>query len=162
MMNTDKRIGMLQEAQDLINQAIDLIRDAIVGSSVENTANAYLIPDLETAASEDTQWVGKNYGNIDRLIRSLRESEKETEDNESQPVAAIPDSDKDALDIHPQVAELVSEFKLDQTVHTLMGQGKLLLAVKYMRDATAAAYRLAAYSTAAQKIHPLPLASEHS
>ena len=71
---TQCRIDDLEEAKELLCRAIELIRDAVDGSAVYQTADAYLIPTLEQAMSDDNQWVGgHNPGNIQNLIDRLQD-----------------------------------------------------------------------------------------
>jgi len=75
-MEKIKRIQKLEEAADLIGNAIDLISDALQGTSEESHAAAYIIPHLEN-------WIGN--GNpydkdIFQYIESLQEEEEFEED----------------------------------------------------------------------------------
>jgi hypothetical protein len=68
-METPDRVQMLEEASDLIATAIELIKEALKGTSEQSHANTYIIPHLNT-------WIGN--GNpydksIDKYIESLWE-----------------------------------------------------------------------------------------
>jgi hypothetical protein len=70
-MNTQDRINNLQEAQDLIREAIDLIESALRGTDSENHADAYLIPQLKMAISDDHGYLGYNPGAISGYIQDI-------------------------------------------------------------------------------------------
>ena len=75
-MTNQERIDELQEAQELLLEAIDAIKAATKLSIVEGYATAYLIPVLEQAISDDNDWIsGRNPGNIVALIEQLRGAE---------------------------------------------------------------------------------------
>ena len=47
-MDYQERIGMLEDAGELVMEAIYAIRDAVAGTSIEARAQAYIIPHLES------------------------------------------------------------------------------------------------------------------
>jgi len=71
MMTNDERIEMLQDAQQLIDEAIEAIRGAIRGTEVEPGAEAYVLPTLQMCASAEHEYLGSQPYNLDELIRAL-------------------------------------------------------------------------------------------
>lgn len=78
-MNNKERIDNLGEAQELIGQAIDLIAEAVRGTSLQGAAEAYLISVLQTAISENNEWLGQNPSNIQSMIEELYPDEDDDE-----------------------------------------------------------------------------------
>lgn len=81
-MENTERIDILMDAQEKINEAVELIRDAVRGSGEANRVDAYLIPALEMAASSQHGWLGSNPCSIDKVIETLSEDEGDDDDSE--------------------------------------------------------------------------------
>ena len=80
-MDKEDRIDALEQAQEKIEEAIDLIRSAVSGTEEENGAEAYVIPSLTMCAYDKTQYLGQQPYNCDELINTF-ENEEEEEDVE--------------------------------------------------------------------------------
>jgi len=75
MMETSERIEMLQDAQELLREARQLIKWAVRGTDFSNNAEAYAISAIDMVISNDHDWLSGNPGNIEELIESLENSE---------------------------------------------------------------------------------------
>ncbi|NDJ76981.1 MAG: hypothetical protein GYB65_12065 [Chloroflexi bacterium] len=67
----DERIEMLEDARDTLDTAIDLIKQAVDGTGLDNLARAYIIPTLIMSARSDHAYLGSQTANIDELIDAL-------------------------------------------------------------------------------------------
>ena len=79
-MNVNYRIQLLEQAGDLIAEAISKIEEALDGTSEEAHARAYIIPHLST-------WIGNgNSYNVDvyKYAESLRRGGIEGEEYEDE------------------------------------------------------------------------------
>lgn len=65
-MTKDEKIEKLEMAQDLINQAIDFINEAVADTSQELSADSYIIAHLDNWANG-----GNPYGSIPVLINFI-------------------------------------------------------------------------------------------
>ena len=77
-MDTQERIDALEDARERINEAVEIIGYAVRGTKQADRVRSYLISSLEMAASEDSQWLGGNMGNIDATIKGLKIEELES------------------------------------------------------------------------------------
>ena len=72
MLTVDERIGKIEEAQELLQQAIELLRDAD-----ENDAHRRdIIANLEILCSSDHNWLSRD-ANLDGWIAELENGEVE-------------------------------------------------------------------------------------
>ena len=69
-MEKEERIELLGQAQEKINEAIDLIRNAVGGTEQENSADAYIIGHLSGWANGDNPYDDTA---IPKLIESIEE-----------------------------------------------------------------------------------------
>jgi len=67
MNENNDAINMLREAQELLDEATALIRDAVRGTSVDGAASNWLLPVIKLAA----------HANIDRLAKRLERENSE-------------------------------------------------------------------------------------
>ncbi len=74
-----ERIDHLEYAQDLLYEAIDQIRAAIRRTGIEAGAEAYIIPTLKMAASDEHEYLGSQPYNVAELIKALEDSEDDEE-----------------------------------------------------------------------------------
>ncbi len=77
MLNKMERQEMLTEAQELLRQAIELITEAVEGTNVYLTADAYTIPTLEKLIDNESQWLGRNPGDLQGLSEDMVVKEEE-------------------------------------------------------------------------------------
>ena len=70
-MDTYERIELLEDAREHLQQALDLIREAVDDTPVEDYARAYIIPTLVMAARSEHEYLGSQPANIDELIRAF-------------------------------------------------------------------------------------------
>ena len=70
-MDTYERIELLEDAREHLQQALDLIREAVDDTPVEDYARAYIIPTLVMAANSEHEYLGSQPANIDELIRAF-------------------------------------------------------------------------------------------
>ena len=71
MNSKEDRINAVEEAQELLNQAIDKLEWATEG---DMHAKSYLIDQLKVLTSQDSGFLGSDF-NCDKLIESIKEEE---------------------------------------------------------------------------------------
>ena len=74
-MDTHERISNLEEAQNLIAEALDLIKAAIRGTGLKHRAEAYIVPTLIMAISDDHDYLGGQPCNLGEMIEAFRNGE---------------------------------------------------------------------------------------
>lgn len=74
-MNVNERIELLEDAQDMLRQAADMIHTAIDSTSLSDSADAYLIPAIDMAVDSDHQWLGSNQFTVQDAIDALRHTD---------------------------------------------------------------------------------------
>ncbi len=72
-----ERIALLEEAQGLLEKALSLVREAVWGTGLYNRAEAYIVPTLRMAISDDHNYLGGQPSNLAEMIDSLHEEEGE-------------------------------------------------------------------------------------
>ena len=72
MLNKNERIEMLEDAQEKINEAIDLITNAVCGTNLAATVSAYTVAHLTNWANGENPYDD----HIPNLIESIRKSKK--------------------------------------------------------------------------------------
>jgi hypothetical protein len=87
MNMTTKSIELLQDAQELLREAIRLIELATTNTDADVTADAYTIPTLKVLCDNDHDYLGRNPGNLEDLIELVTEPEPEPEPLEYLPGA---------------------------------------------------------------------------
>jgi len=75
-----ERADQLVDAQDKINEAIELIRSAVHGTDQEATAAAYILPNLAIWASDDGK--SSSYTDCDSLLEAI-ENPGDDDDDEN-------------------------------------------------------------------------------
>lgn len=80
-MDPYERTEMLEDAREHLRQAIDLIRDAVRGTHVDNYAGAYIIPSLIMCKDENHEYLGSQPANIDELIRAVEGADDEDDED---------------------------------------------------------------------------------
>jgi len=70
-MEKNERIIALEEAQDLINQAIDLIHEAVADTDEARSADAYILAHLDNWANGNNQYDQ----HIPNIIESINDQE---------------------------------------------------------------------------------------
>lgn len=81
-MDSAKRIEALEEARNLIKQAIELIKDAIEDTSIEDRAEAYILPSLKMCLGSGHGYLGSQPCNIDEMIEDIEEDEEDNLEEE--------------------------------------------------------------------------------
>jgi len=76
-MDTTERIELLEDAREHLQQALDLIREAVDDTPVEDYARAYIIPTLVMAAHSEHEYLGSQPANIDELIRAFEGADED-------------------------------------------------------------------------------------
>jgi len=76
-MDTYERIELLEDAREHLQQALDLIRQAVDDTPVEDYARAYIIPTLVMAARSEHEYLGSQPANIDELIRAFEGADED-------------------------------------------------------------------------------------
>lgn len=71
MLNDTERIVLLEEARECLNEAIDLIKQAVQGTSLEDRAESYVLPSLTMCASDEHDYLGSQPCNIAEMIQAL-------------------------------------------------------------------------------------------
>ena len=71
-MTYSDRISQLHEAQDLLNEAHQLIQDAIRGTITERYTKAYLLDHLQIMIGENHMFLS-NDENLDNVIEKIRD-----------------------------------------------------------------------------------------
>ncbi len=81
-MSNQEFISRLQEAQDLLREALDILKDVSNGTdSGSGMADAYIIPHLTIMIDNDHGYMSRDY-NIEDWIKDLREDSDDDEDTE--------------------------------------------------------------------------------
>ena len=75
-MNKSERIELLREAQDKLQEAHDLITEAVEGTESEGNVEAYLLDPLAIMISEEHGFLSNDL-NIDKVISYIEEEEEE-------------------------------------------------------------------------------------
>lgn len=86
-MTTDERIDALQEAQDLLREAVLLVRQATSDTTIEERARRLVIAYLEMATDSNHDWLGRSTS-IEDLIEDLKEEEDEELEDEAPALLA--------------------------------------------------------------------------
>jgi len=79
-MDNGERIQLLNEAGDLISQAIENIKQALRGTPEYNHASAYIIPHLQTWIGNGNPYDKSVYSYIDNLENQDDEEYEEEEE----------------------------------------------------------------------------------
>jgi hypothetical protein len=118
-----EKIELLEEAQEKINEAVDLIREAVEDTDCESGAVAYVIPSLIMCATKEHGYLASQSYNCDELIKSLgeekREKDKEEEERqrEEAEVFAKEEAEKDEKQ-NPLNEKICENCKRPISVHT--------------------------------------------
>lgn len=75
-------IEQLEQAQNLLREARDIIRD-VIHQTHDRHAESYLLAPLEVLIDQDHRWLSRDF-NIDRWIEDLQEEEDELEDEDEE------------------------------------------------------------------------------
>lgn len=81
MLTTDERIDMVQQAQELLHEAIELVERAVAGTGAERYTDAYLLAQLKIRAGSGHGYL-TNDQTLDDVIESLKEEDEEDEGDE--------------------------------------------------------------------------------
>lgn len=73
-LTLQERLDLLYDAQNVIAEAVDNIRQAVQDTGLEDRARAYIIPTLEMSLSDDHGWLGHQPCNIAEMIEHLKDS----------------------------------------------------------------------------------------
>jgi len=76
------RVEMIQSAQDKIDEAIELIEDAVKKTDIENAVHSYVIPSLMMCAHKEHSYLASQPYNCDEIIESLENPEEEDDEDE--------------------------------------------------------------------------------
>lgn len=71
---TEERIEQLMDAQEKLREAVELIRQATRGTTMEERARRTIIAHLEMATDDNHSWLGAET-NLDDLISEIRGDE---------------------------------------------------------------------------------------
>lgn len=81
MLTTDERIEMVQQAQELLHEVIELVQQAVAGTGAEKYTEAYLLAHLKIRAGSGHGYLTRDQ-TLDDVIDSLKEDEEEEEPEE--------------------------------------------------------------------------------
>jgi hypothetical protein len=76
MLTTDERIEMVQQAQEMLHEVIELVEQAVAGTGAERYTEAYLLAQLKIRAGSGHGYL-TNDQTLDDVIDSLREDEED-------------------------------------------------------------------------------------
>lgn len=77
------RTDKLYDAKEQIDNAIDLIKEALADTDLAGGAKSYIIPSLTMCMSENHCYMGKQSYNLDALIRDIEDGDyDDIEDDE--------------------------------------------------------------------------------
>ena len=96
MYTKQERINMINEARQLMVEAMSLLTDAVEDTAADTPFNAYTVPTIEVLIQSEHQWLASNSGNLDALISLIEdgdEDEAEHVDDGSYPGQYIPTGD---------------------------------------------------------------------
>ena len=96
MYTKQERINMINEARQLMVEAMELLTDAVEDTAADTPFNAYTVPTIEVLIQSEHQWLASNSGNLDALISLIEggdEDEAEYVDDGSYPGQYIPTGD---------------------------------------------------------------------
>jgi hypothetical protein len=102
-IDTQERIEMLEEAQEKLREAVELLKAALEDTEYENYAKNYLIAQIETKIDAESEWITGDE-NIQAYIEKLRnpdtgfESSEEDDTEDALPVIGFDDEDPDNID----------------------------------------------------------------
>ena len=71
-MDGGDRITMLEEAQEKLHEARELIKTAVEDTSCEDSTRTYLLAQLEILTSDEHSWLSNDL-NIDKVIKEIKE-----------------------------------------------------------------------------------------
>ena len=80
MMTTSERVQTIQEAQDKLREAIELVEQATKGTAIEQRTRYTLIAGLQMAIDKDHEWLGQATS-LQDLIGELEEEEEDEMDD---------------------------------------------------------------------------------
>lgn len=84
-MDTNERIALLEEAQELMQEAVEKVEQAIRGTGIERRAEAYTLARMKIIANPNHGYLTADEG-IHDLIEDLRqEGEPDEEEMEFEP-----------------------------------------------------------------------------
>lgn len=75
-METNERINLCRQAQELIEEAIECLEQAVQGSNSKGWAEAYIIARLKIVKDDDHGYATRDQ-NINDLISNLEDDEDE-------------------------------------------------------------------------------------
>ena len=76
MLTTSERVRTIEEAQDKLREAIELVEQATKGTAIEQRTKYTLIAGLQMAIDKDHEWLGRATS-LQDLIEELEENEEE-------------------------------------------------------------------------------------
>jgi hypothetical protein len=78
----DRRVCLLEEAQESLNEAIDKIEEAVKGTNCENGVDAYVIPSIKMCINKQHGYLASQPYNCEEIIESLENEEEEGDEDE--------------------------------------------------------------------------------
>jgi hypothetical protein len=79
MNDMNDRIYAFEEAQGHLEEALDLVRQAVRGTRLEDRADAYIIPSLAMCIGDDHGYLAHQPSNLTEMIQALHEYNDEDE-----------------------------------------------------------------------------------
>ncbi len=77
MMINQERIWKLLSAQGMLDEVIDLIREAAFGTALEDRACAYIIPTLAMCIDDNHGYLGSQPSNLAEMIEFLQNADED-------------------------------------------------------------------------------------
>jgi aspartyl/asparaginyl-tRNA synthetase len=72
------KLNKIEEAQDLLKQAVELIKDAVKNTHEENSAKSYIISHLEIMIDSDHSYYSSS-PTLDDIYKNLNDEKEENE-----------------------------------------------------------------------------------
>ncbi len=77
-MTKQDRYEMINEARELMREAMELLTGAVNGTGANITFGAYTVPTIEILIESDHNWLAGNSGNLDNLISIISDDDEIT------------------------------------------------------------------------------------
>jgi len=75
----NKKIEALEDAKEQLQEVIELIEDAVKGTTLASRAEAYIIPSLKMCLGQGHGYLGSQPCDIDEMIKDMDDEEVENE-----------------------------------------------------------------------------------
>lgn len=83
MLETDERVALLEEAQELMQEAVEKVEQALQGTGLLRRAEAYTLARMKIIADPNHGYLTHDEG-IHDLIEDLKQEDEEGEEEEDE------------------------------------------------------------------------------